>query len=83
LGLPAAACVSIGNDYVKDIVPAKALAMWTVWLRTGDDAGGPAADIVIGSLAEVVGALKELGLAPSGPKRAAQGRSPHPPAEPH
>jgi FMN phosphatase YigB (HAD superfamily) len=62
LGLPPAACVFVGNDLQKDIVPARAAGMRTVWVATRDGASREAlaADVVIESLEELARALGEL-----------------------
>jgi HAD superfamily hydrolase (TIGR01509 family) len=66
LGLKPAECASIGNDYAKDIVPAKAMGIRTVWLggtgwsRTVPEAIAPDADAAIGSMAELAAALGRL-----------------------
>jgi putative hydrolase of the HAD superfamily len=41
LGLEAAECLMVGNDYQMDIVPAKAIGMQTVWLAHPPMDGAP------------------------------------------
>jgi putative hydrolase of the HAD superfamily len=51
LGFPPSALVSVGNDYRRDIEPAKAVGMATVLVSTGaDPQGHPAADLLVGDL---------------------------------
>jgi HAD superfamily hydrolase (TIGR01509 family) len=57
LGLPAGACVYVGNDLEKDIVPARAVGMRTVWVAAGGREAAVAADAVLGAMGELVGAV--------------------------
>jgi HAD superfamily hydrolase (TIGR01509 family) len=59
-------CVTVGNDYEKDIVPAKAAGMWTVWLAPLPAPKVPDADAVIHAMEELAPALLELGLVAEG-----------------
>jgi HAD superfamily hydrolase (TIGR01509 family) len=59
-------CVMVGNDYEKDIVPAKAAGMWTVWLAPSPAPEGPDADAVIHSIKKLALALLELGVVAEG-----------------
>jgi FMN phosphatase YigB (HAD superfamily) len=61
LAIPAAACVMIGDDYQKDIVPAKRMGMRTVWLTDPPRAEAPAADAIISSMADLVAVIDTLG----------------------
>jgi putative hydrolase of the HAD superfamily len=55
-------CVMVGDDYDKDIVGARLVGMRTVWLAGASVAGpAPDADVVIGSLGELVGAIARIG----------------------
>ncbi len=56
-------CVMVGNDYEKDIVPAKAAGLCTVWLASSPAPRAPAADAVIHSLEHLPLALLDLGVA--------------------
>ena len=64
VGLPPAAVLAVGNDYAKDVVPAKATGMVTVWV-SGENAsdglggGGPHRARSRLRLAELVGRLIE------------------------
>lgn len=62
LELESQACVMVGNDYEKDIVPAKAAGMWTVWLAPSPAPKAPDADAIIHSMKELTTALLDLGL---------------------
>lgn len=55
LRLPAAAVVMVGDNFERDLRPAKSLGMATVWLRRGETAPPEPgiADRVVGSLAEI------------------------------
>ena len=68
LALPAAAVAYVGDRHDNDIRPAAAPGLRTVWVRRGPwawiQAGRsrpPAADVVVGSLAELPEALVALG----------------------
>ena len=51
LGIPAASLLAVGNDYVKDVVPAKVSGMMTVWLSAEEPSvRWAAADIIVPSL---------------------------------
>jgi HAD superfamily hydrolase (TIGR01509 family) len=54
-------CVMVGNDYEKDIAPAKAVGMHTVWFVEAPVTGPKsAADVVICSMADVVTAVAQV-----------------------
>jgi len=59
VGLLPAALLAVGNDYAKDVVPAKATGMMTVWVsRENASEAWEAADLIVpdlGRLAELVG----------------------------
>ena len=59
VGLPPGELLAVGNDYSKDVVPAKATGMVTVWVsRENASAAGDAADLIVPDLirlAELVG----------------------------
>jgi len=51
LGMPAASLLAVGNDYVKDVIPAKVSGMMTVWLSAEEPSDRwAAADIIVPSL---------------------------------
>jgi putative hydrolase of the HAD superfamily len=51
LGIPGAALLAVGNDYAKDIVPAKAAGMPTALVSsTGETTGTDYADLVVTTL---------------------------------
>lgn len=51
-------CVMVGNTYEKDIAPAKAVGMRTVWLsEDGTQDGHPCADVIISSMDELEGVI--------------------------
>lgn len=60
LGLESEACVMVGNDYAKDIAPAKTAGMRTVWLASLPVADAPAADAVIHSMEDLNAATNGL-----------------------
>lgn len=62
LGLDGQACAMVGNDYEKDIAPAKAAGMKTVWLALSPAPKAPDADAVIHSMKELAAALLDLGV---------------------
>jgi len=63
LGVPPPAILAVGNDYTKDIVPAKAVGMRTVLVSGGEDPGSQdAADVRIASLTHIPRLVKEWGL---------------------
>jgi HAD superfamily hydrolase (TIGR01509 family) len=66
LDLEPAACIMIGDDYKKDIIPAKAAGLWTVWLAPSPAPMAPAADAVIHSMEDLPVVLLELGLVAEG-----------------
>ena len=66
LELEPQACVMVGNDYEKDIVPAKAVGMWTVWLAPSPAPEAPDADAIIQSMERLVPALLDLGFVAEG-----------------
>jgi FMN phosphatase YigB (HAD superfamily) len=55
LGLPAAEIAMVGDNFERDVRPAKAIGMMTIWLRRGDTPPPEAgvADRVVGALAEI------------------------------
>jgi HAD superfamily hydrolase (TIGR01509 family) len=54
-------CVAVGNDYGKDIVPAKSVGMYTVWLSTHSYSTlAPCADYVITSMDELGPVIEKL-----------------------
>jgi putative hydrolase of the HAD superfamily len=59
-------CIMVGNDYEKDIVPAKAAGTWTVWLAPSPAAAAPDADAVIHSMKKLAPALLGLGVVAEG-----------------
>ncbi len=60
LALPAPECVMVGDDYHKDIVPARAVGMRTVWLTDQPRAQAAAADVVIPSMTGLVAAIRTV-----------------------
>jgi HAD superfamily hydrolase (TIGR01509 family) len=62
LELEGQACAIVGNDYEKDIVPAKAAGMWTVWLAPSPAPEVPDAYAVIHSMKELGPVLLDLGV---------------------
>jgi putative hydrolase of the HAD superfamily len=56
-----AQCIMIGDSYTNDIVGAKAVGLWTIWLTkyTNDDAAY--ADVVINTMHETLNAIQRLG----------------------
>jgi len=63
LGVPAKALMAVGNDYKKDIVPAKAVGMRTVFISDQGNPGSQgAADVTIPSLSHLPRLVKEWGL---------------------
>ena len=58
IGVEPEECVMVGNSYEKDIAPAKAVGMRTIWL-SGNEAKEDhlAADFVIHSMGELEGAI--------------------------
>jgi putative hydrolase of the HAD superfamily len=66
LELEAEACVMVGNEYEKDIVPAKTSGMRSVWLAPSPAPEAPDADAIIHCMEELPQTLLGLGLAPAG-----------------
>jgi putative hydrolase of the HAD superfamily len=66
LELEPPSCVMVGNDYEKDIVPAKAAGMWTVRLAPSPAPRAPDADTVIRSMGDLGLALVDLGVVAEG-----------------
>jgi FMN phosphatase YigB (HAD superfamily) len=60
LELEPEACLMIGNDYDKDIVPAKAAGLQTIWLAPGSLDAFPAADLVVHSLHDLIAAIGKV-----------------------
>jgi FMN phosphatase YigB (HAD superfamily) len=51
-------CIMVGNSYEKDIAPAKAVGIRTVWLsEDGVKGDHPCADVIIRSMCELEAAL--------------------------
>jgi FMN phosphatase YigB (HAD superfamily) len=54
-------CIVVGNDYQKDIVPAKSIGMITIWFSQHTDAASvPCADYSIDSIDKSLFILEEL-----------------------
>jgi HAD superfamily hydrolase (TIGR01509 family) len=66
LALPGTACVMVGDDYQKDIVPAKSVGIRTVWLTDRPEAEATAADAIIPSMAGLIWAVDTVGTTGSG-----------------
>lgn len=66
LNLEPVSCVMVGNDYEKDIVPAKAAGMRTAWLTSSFTAIAPEADAIIHSMEELAPALFGLDVVAEG-----------------
>jgi FMN phosphatase YigB (HAD superfamily) len=63
LGVPPMAILVVGNDYKKDIVPAKAVGMRTAFVTGEEDPGSQdAADVRIPSLTHIPRLVREWGL---------------------
>lgn len=62
LGTPASATVMVGDSEVQDIAGARAAGMRAVLLRRSGADTSSTADAVIGSLSELTGALRDIGL---------------------
>ncbi len=63
LGVPPMAILAVGNDYKKDIVPAKAVGMRTVFVSGEEDPGiEDAADVRVSDLTHIPRLVKEWGL---------------------
>ena len=63
LEVPPTAILAVGNDYKKDIVPAKAAGMRTVFVSGEEDPGSQdAADVRIPSLTHIPRLVREWGL---------------------
>ncbi len=60
LSLGAAECASVGNDYERDIAPARAVGMKTVWLDAAAETQFSAGHSVINNMAELSAALAQL-----------------------
>ncbi|MDH3253564.1 MAG: HAD family hydrolase [Acidobacteriota bacterium] len=60
LQVPASRAIMVGDRRAVDIVAGRSAGTATAWVRS-DDGGGPQADLVIDSLAELPGALRGLG----------------------
>jgi HAD superfamily hydrolase (TIGR01509 family) len=60
LGLEAGECVFVGNDYAKDIAPARAAGMKAVWLNPAGAAGAEHAGAIIRTMADLPAALSRL-----------------------
>jgi FMN phosphatase YigB (HAD superfamily) len=56
-------CIAIGNDYAKDIVPAKSVGMFTIWFCQAPPLS-PAysADCTVDSMDKLTAVLKESGI---------------------
>ena len=54
-------CIAVGNDYEKDIVPAKSVGMHTVWFSTHPGSRvAPCADYSITTMDELVAVIEKL-----------------------
>jgi putative hydrolase of the HAD superfamily len=54
-------CIAVGNDYQKDIVPAKSIGMLTVWYRQyPDTAPATCADSSIDSMDKLIPVIEKL-----------------------
>lgn len=54
-------CIMVGNDYKKDISGAKAMGLHTIFLTVETDhASLPAADLLINSMQDLVGAVEKI-----------------------
>jgi putative hydrolase of the HAD superfamily len=54
-------CISVGNEYQKDIVPAKSVGMYTIWFSTHSGSiAAPCVDYVITSMNELVPVVEVL-----------------------
>jgi FMN phosphatase YigB (HAD superfamily) len=60
LDLEPEACIMVGNDYEKDIAPAKAMGMWTIWLGRSVIENLPAADAIIHTMEDLYAAINLL-----------------------
>ena len=62
LGVEPSACVMVGNDYDKDIIPAKAVGMRTIWFSPSDPVSEsmPGADAVIHEMRDLAAAVDSL-----------------------
>jgi putative hydrolase of the HAD superfamily len=60
LGLEAEACLMVGNDYEKEIVPAKAVGMQAVWLARPSAARSSAAGAAVRSMTELPQVIHDL-----------------------
>lgn len=54
-------CVMVGDDYDKDIVGARRVGMRAVWLAGEHVELAPSADVVIGSMGELMEAIAKIG----------------------
>jgi HAD superfamily hydrolase (TIGR01509 family) len=54
-------CIAVGNDYEKDIVPAKSVGMYTIWFSTHPDSTlTPCADYTIAGMDQLVPVIEKL-----------------------
>ncbi|MFY9813176.1 MAG: HAD family hydrolase [Dehalococcoidales bacterium] len=54
-------CITVGNDYDKDIVPAKSVGMHTIWVSTHPGSiTAPCADCTISSMDELALVIRTL-----------------------
>ncbi|MBN1318567.1 MAG: HAD hydrolase-like protein [Anaerolineales bacterium] len=60
LCMPPEGCVMIGNDYDKDIRPAKEAGMGTIFLTDSSNDDSPLADVVIHSMEDLVFAINNF-----------------------
>lgn len=60
LDLEPAACIMVGNDYEKDIAPAKSIGMWTIWLGQTIVENLTAADATICTMEDLHAAINLL-----------------------
>jgi FMN phosphatase YigB (HAD superfamily) len=60
LGLEPGECAFVGNDYAKDIAPARAAGMRAIWLNPAASGGGERADAILRTMADLPAALARL-----------------------
>jgi len=55
-------CIMVGNDYVKDIAPAKSVGMRTIWFSEAPVTDpAPYADAVLNSMGDLVATMMKVG----------------------
>ena len=62
IGVPGEECIFVGNDYSKDIVPAKEAGMQTILFSEEMQGFTPCADVVIDSMRDLGSAVETLAL---------------------